>query len=261
MSLRPPPCFASSLAFTAISLLAWTASAQDDAPTTSQPPAEAQTPAPAASETPAALPLDTNQDTGHGRELLYVSADAGYSYIDMASFSSSNFGIQKTSSEGPMFGLGAGLRLAILSLGVRANLNELSDFNLWQLDAELGLHIPSPHWDVYLGIHGGYAFVGTLDSSTVAQVASQSAGAVSIYGGDAGLQLGADYYFNHFLSLGFELAGNALFLHRPPVALPPGFSSLPASAQAQVTSQPIYQGSGDSVGVGAAGSLHFGVHL
>jgi hypothetical protein len=239
--------YAALLAVTAIALVSLPLPARaDDEPPASAPPSA--TPPP-------------EEPSGHGTEFFYLSADAGFSYIDMASFSSSSFGIQKTSSEGPMFGVGAGLRLAILSLGVRANLNELSDFNLWQLDAELGLHIPSRHWDVYLGIHGGYAFVGTLDSSSLSQVASQSAGAVSIYGGDAGIQLGADYYFNHFLSLGFELAGSALFLHRPPVALPADFSSLPPAQQSVVTGNPLYASSGDSVGLGAAGSLHFGVHF
>jgi hypothetical protein len=224
-------------------------------------PSETTETKPASEPPPAALPMDTEQPHKRGPEFLYLKADAGFSYVDMASFSSTTFAVQKTSSYGPMFGVGAGLRLAILTLGVNANLNELSDFNLWQLDAELGLHIPSEHWDVYLGIHGGYAFVGTLDSSSVAQVAGQSPGGVSIYGGDAGLQLGADYYFNHFVSLGFELAGSALFLHRPPAALPAEFNSLPAAAQDQIRAQPLYANSGDSVGAGAGASLHLGIHL
>ncbi len=251
-----------ALAALAFALQPAVAQAQDDSdPATPTAPAAPAGPAtvPAAGEPVSAdLPEEHH---GRGPEFLYLSADAGFSYIDMASFSSSTFAVQKTSSYGPMFGFGDGLRLDILKLCVRANLNELSDFNLWQLDAELGLHIPSHHWDVYLGIHGGYAFVGTLDSTSVSQVAGESPGGVTIRGGDAGLQIGADYYFNHFLSLGFELAGNALFLHRPPASLPADFSSLPPAVQQQFTSQPLYQDSGDSIGLGAALSLHLGVHI
>jgi hypothetical protein len=243
-----------------LALYAPTASAQDAPPASGDgtaapaPPTATPTGAPLA-----ALPQDSpEKEEGHGTELLYADALAGFSAIDMASFSSSTFGVTKTGSFGPMFGAGAGVRLSILQLGVQANLNQLSDFNLWQLDAVLGLHVPSRHWDIHFGLHGGYAFVGTLDSTSVSQVASQSAGAVSIYGGDAGLQLGADYYFNHFLSLGFELSGNALFLHRPPVPLPSG---IPAAQLAQVQADPLYKSSGDSVGLGGVASINLGVHL
>jgi hypothetical protein len=181
-----------------------------------------------------------------GLEWVYLNADAGFSYINMTGFSGSNLVTVNNAAAGPTFGVGAGIRLFILTLGVRANLNELSTFNLWQLDGELGFHIPIGHWDPYLGLHGGYCFVGSLDDGL-----SGSSANLSITGGDAGLQVGVDYYFNHFVSLGIEGSGDALFLSRPAVA-PSGLP--PEAAMA-------YQASADSVGFGVIGSLHLGFHL
>ena len=209
------------------------------------------TPGPPGSPPEAAkLDKEEKKDSKRGLEWVYLNADAGFSYIDMTGLSNSSLAVQQTSSAGPMFGLGAGIRLFILTLGARANMNMLSSFNLWQLDAELGIHIPIGHWDPYFGLHGGYCFVGSLDNGV------SGSPSLSITGADAGAQLGVDYYFNHFVSLGLDLSGNLLFLHRPPTALPTGVASqLPANDQA------LYSQTGDSVGFGVAPSLHVGLHL
>jgi hypothetical protein len=237
-------------------LLASPASAQDLAP---PPPMAAPAPADPNAPPPGEegkLNKDEKKDSGRGLEWLYLDAHGGFSYIDMASFSASSLGLAQTSSAGGAFGVGAGIRLLILTLGARATINELSAFNLWQLDGELGFHIPIGHFEPYFGLHGGYAFVGTLDASAIGSAASGSPN-VAVHGGDAGLQVGLDYYFNHYISLGLEVSGNALFLHRPPVSLPAGIpvSAIPPSEQQ------LYNGSGDSVGLGVIGSLHVGLHL
>ncbi len=243
---------------TTLALVLWlggTARAQDLAPPavdTPGTPGPASPPPPAGAAQPEGTRLasDEKKDSGRGLEWVYLNADAGFSYIDMASFSSSSFGVQNTSSQGPTFGVGAGIRLFILTIGVRANLNELSSFNLWQLDGELGLHIPLGHWDPYFGLHGGYCFVGSLDDGLT------GSSNISITGGDAGIQLGVDYYFNHFVSIGIEAAGSVLFLQRPPAALPSQISS-----QLTPSQQAVYQQTGDSVGLGVAGVAHLGFHL
>ena len=234
------------------------AEAQDLAP---PPPMDPTTPGagqPGTGEAAEGAKLDKEEkkDSGRGLSWVYLDAHAGFSYVDMASFSATTFAVQKTSSEGAAFGFGAGIRLFILTLGAQATLNELADFSLWQVDAVLAFHIPIGHWEPYIGFHGGYAFVGTLDVTALSSAADGSPN-VAVHGGDGGMQFGVDYFFNHYLSLGGEIAGNALFLHRPATALPAGvpLSAIPASAQQ------IYQNSGDSIGLGAIGSIHFGVHL
>lgn len=204
---------------------------------------------------------DEKKDSGRVFEIVWANAEAGFSYVNMQSLSSSNFQIQKSSSDGAMFGLGAGLRFLIFTVGVRARLDELSAFNLWETNGELGFHIPAGKWDPYLSLHGGYTFVGTLNSSALGASITASPSDISIHGADAGLSLGVDYYIIPYLSIGLDLTGEALFLSRPPASLPADFSLLSASMQNVIKSQPIYQASGDAAGLGAAGSLHVGLHL
>jgi hypothetical protein len=225
------------------------AHAQDLAPPSTGAQADpSSTPPPPAED--AKLGTEEKKDSKRGLEWVYLNADAGFSYISMDSLSNSNLGVTNSSSAGPTFGVAAGIRLFILTLGARANLNALSSFNLWQMDAELGIHIPIGHWEPYFGLHGGYCFVGSLDDGI------SGSPNVSVTGGDAGAQLGLDYYFNHFVSLGIDVSGNALFLNRPPTALPAGVSS-----QLTASQQAIYKQSGDSVGLGVAPSLRLGFHL
>jgi hypothetical protein len=222
-------------------------------PATTTPSGAASTASsPSSAESPSTkLDASEKKDSGRGLEWFYLNAAAGFSYIDMASLSSSNLQVTKASSSGPTFGVGAGVRLFILTLGVQGNLDDLSSFSLWQLDAVLGIHIPLGHFEPYFGLHGGYCFVGSLDQGV------SGSPSVSVTGGDAGLQLGLDYYFNHFVSLGLEGAGNLLFLHRPPAALPSGVMSSSLSSQ----DQKAYQQTGDSVGLGVGATLHLGFHL
>ena len=266
MNRRPLPCF---LVVAAVVLAPRVALAQDLAP---PPPIDPNTPsapsaAPTSGLTPGAeqqnqtLTQEEGQDSGRGNEIFYVNGEAGGSYINMKQFSESQLAIVNSAAGGPMFGLGAGIRLLVFTLGVRARLHQLSNFNLWQLDGEFGFHIPIKMWDPYINLHGGYDFVGTLDSSALDPSTSGSSGNVSVHGFNAGLSLGADYYVTPLVSIGLDLTGDALFLQRPPVPLPQNIGVLPSAQQTQIRNDPLYANSGDSVGFGLSGSLHLGVHL
>jgi hypothetical protein len=254
----------------ALLLLSASASAQDLAPPS--------TGEPAADDSAASAPKDGNakpddkkaddekkKDSGRGLEWVYLNAGAGFSYIDMSVISASNLlpgpltatSNQPSASQGPAFSLGAGLRLFILTLGARATLNELSAFNLWQIDGELGLHIPIGHFEPYFGLHGGYCFVGTLSDGLSGLTSGSQSPAIQISGGDFGAQLGLDYYFNHFVSLGIDVSGSLLFLQRPPAPLP----KLPAGVTVPASLQSDYAKSGDSIGAGVAPTLRLGFHL
>lgn len=177
---------------------------------------------------------DESQDSGLGLEWVWLNADAGFGYVNMASFSESNLSIQKNSSSGPAFGIGAGVRLLFLTAGVRARDLQLSAFNLWEIDGEAALHMRIWRIDPYFGARGGYAFVGSLDSSSVQTAAGTQPSDVAVHGFNVGAMVGIDYYFSSLVSLGFDGNMEFLFLKRPPVPLPAGVSAsmIPPAQQA-----------------------------
>jgi hypothetical protein len=267
------------LAPSALLLLSTTpASAQDATP----PPPALAPPPPLDPNVPGSQPGDPNQpgqtttpeqattakldeaerdDNGRKFELVWFDAHLGGSYIDMRQFSSSTFQIEKASSAGPMVSLGAGLRLVILVLGVRAKYNALSAFNMWQLNGELGFKIPIGKVDVLIGGHGGYSFVGSLGDGSVAANSGgtpTNADAVKIRGFNAGLDFAIDYYITDTFSIGGGAFADFLFLNRPPVDKPAG---LTAQQSAALDNEPLYKDSGTSAGLQLGGALRLGVHF
>jgi hypothetical protein len=201
------------------------------------------------------------EDSGRNFELIYINGDANLSYINMESFNADKLALQKSSSLGPMFSLGAGLRFLVFTAGVRAKLHQLSSFNLWQLNAEAAFHLTETKFDPYIGAHVGYSFVGTLNSGA-ADIGNTSApdpsGDVKVRGVSTGLDLGFDYYLSSLFSIGFAATGEALFLQRPKVDIP---ASVPPAVKTQLEQQPLYQNSGSAAGLGVYGGLRLGLHI
>ena len=108
------------------------------------------------------------EDNKRKFELFWLDAQLGGSYINMAQLSDSDLRVEKASSLGPAFSLGAGVRFVVLTLGARARYNALAAFNMWQLNGEVGLKLPISSVDLLFGLHGGYSFVGSLGQAAVA---------------------------------------------------------------------------------------------
>jgi hypothetical protein len=213
------------------------------------------------SATTAKLDEAEREDSGRNFELFYVDTNLGASYINMRQFSSDTLSIEKASSAGPMVSLGAGVRLLVFVLGVRAKYNALSAFNMWQLNGELGFKIPISKVDFLIGAHGGYSFVGNIGEGTVATNRGDTPtnnDAVKIRGWNAGLDVALDYYLAPELSIGGGVFADALFLNRPPVAIPGG---LTPDQEAAVQNEPLYQRSGTSAGLQVGGGLRLGLHF
>ena len=203
------------------------------------------------------------EDSGRNFELIYIDALLGISNINMNQLaeSGSKLGLEKASSTGPVVSLGAGIRLVVLTLGVRAKYNALSAFNMWQLNGEVGLKIPISTIDILIGLHGGYSFVGNLGEGTVATNnggTPTNADSVKIRGFNVGIDLALDYYVTPYFSLGAGFFGDFLFLNRPPLDKPPG---LTPQEQMLIDSDPRYQQSGTSAGLQLGGGLRAGVHF
>ncbi len=210
--------------------------------------------------TQADLHQGEQDDSGLGLEWVYLTADGGFGYVNTKSFSESNLALTTTSASGGMFGFAAGIRLLFLTLGLRAR-DYVAFNNLWQINADVGLHMRLGNLDPYLAIRGGYDTQGASFSETVAGVTGATPPSVSVHGWNGGLAFGMDYYFAHVISLGAEASGDVLFLTRPTAPLPPQFSSLPTADQNTVKANPLYAYSGSSVGVAAALGLHLGIHF
>jgi hypothetical protein len=264
--------FALLLSFAATALFASSASAQQNPPgypTSSPPgypgaapagyPAQSQPPPP----TNPALgnSADESKDSGLGLEWVYLNADIGYSYVNMESFSSQTLGLAKTASGGPVFGVGAGIRLIFFTLGVRVRDLDLSDIGtLWELSAEAAFHTRISRIDPYFGVRGGYNFVGSLSSSTASVATGQTPASVSIHGFDVGPMVGLDFYLAKLVSIGVDVEGQFLFLQRPKPALPGG-ATVASECASNTTCQDLYNQSGNSVGFGFIPSAHLGIHF
>jgi hypothetical protein len=274
-----PAALGSALAFVSLSP---TAFAQDIAP---PPPIDPNQPgAPTAPTNPDGTPSDPSavdagetkrrldeaerQDSKRNFELFWINPQVGASYINMNQVSDSTLQLEKAASGGPMFSLGAGVRFVVLVLGARARYNALSAFNMWQVNLEAGLKFPTGSWDILIGGHGGYSFVGSLGEGGAAtnQAIPRNDDAVKIRGWNAGLELGFDYYISPAFSVGLGFLTDFLFLNRPPLEPNnPQIDALPQAqrdaARAAIANDPAYQQSGTSVGMQFAGGLRLGLHI
>jgi hypothetical protein len=231
------------------------------------PPAPMPAPTPGApvqgqpdSETAHKLDEAEQKDSGRGFELFWLDGQVGGSYINMSQFSQTTFGLEKTSAGGPMFSVGAGVRLFILTAGARLRYNALSSFNMWQINGEVGLKLPVSSFDLLFALHGGYSFVGRLgDVSSATNTDVPFAGdTVSIRGFNGGLDFALDYYVSPMFSVGVGALADFLLLNRPPVPIPAG---LTPDQQKAISSNPLYQQSGTSAGLQLAGGLRLGLHF
>jgi hypothetical protein len=219
-------------------------------------PAEGAAPgaAPVVAEKPKTDMTRQLEDGGLGLEWVYLNADVGSAFTDLASLKSTNLQLQDTSSEGPAFGIGAGVRLVFLSLGVRVRDLQLVSFNMWETDLEAALHSRIWRFDLYLGARGGYAFLGSFSADALRTSTGSSASDVTVHGWNVGPILGLDYYISKLVSVGIDTNAEVLFLKRPPLPLQPGQTVAPQY-------QALYAESGSSVGAGFVGMAHLGIHF
>lgn len=203
------------------------------------------------------LDQSESDDSGRGFELFYGHLDAGFSYQNLAAFSGGDkLGLDTKDAVGAAFGVGAGVRLFLFTLGVRGRLHTLSAFKLWQANAVLGLHIPISSLDLYGELFGGYSVANSFGSDSISTAVRDPAdrAGVAALGGNVGLGLGADYYFNQYLSLGGGVTGETLLLSRGKLDTPSGSSEA-------VARHALFADSAALAGVGIVASLRFGLHL
>ena len=222
----------------------------------SAPPTTTTTTTTSSSATARQLDESEKDDSGRGFELLYAHVDAGFSYQNLAAFSGGDkIGLSTKDAVGAAFGVGAGVRLFLFTLGVRGRLHTLSAFNLWQGNAVLGLHVPISSLDLYGELYGGYSVANSFGSGSIPAAVRDVAdkAGVSAQGGNVGLGFGLDYYFNQYVSLGGGVTGETLLLVRNQVDAP--------ASNTAVRSNALFSDSAALAGVGIVGSVRLGFHL
>jgi hypothetical protein len=217
------------------------------------PPEETAPPGPpprrsaVAEETRARPPARAAESKSTG--WLYLDAEAGAEYVGLESLRVKRDvvpGTVRHEDTGPLFGVGAGVKLLFLTLGPRFRFGHFRDWDLWTLDLDLGFRAPLGAIEPYLRLGGGYARLGrSLDGSP-----APSAG-VTVEGYNARLGFGLDYYVIRGVSLGASLSGELLGMHRPGVNL---------NSQDGLLND-AYKFDGASAGIGVTGGVGLGFHL
>ena len=192
-------------------------------------------------DSPKAAPA---QSESHLSELFYVNADLGPQYVGLQQLHLTKDLVPSTvhaTDVGPAVGVGAGVRLVFITIGPRFRYGSFRDWDLWSLDAEVGLRVPLGALEPWLLVGAGYSKLGRLQERSV-----------RVQGYDIRLGMGVDYYFDRMFSLGGGITGDVLGMTRPGVDLNEQTGSVDAD---------VYKLDGSSVGIALVGSVTAGFHL
>ncbi|HYP87794.1 MAG TPA: hypothetical protein VEQ59_06565 [Polyangiaceae bacterium] len=212
---------------------------------TPQTPPEAQTAA-----TEKELEKADQEDSGRGLEWVWLNAEIGSQHLGLRTFKGDQLvddSLVKTTQTGVVYGVGAGVRILVFTVGARFRLASFSQWQLWTLGLEGGFHIPLGSLEPYFTVGAGYASLGSF--STSAPASSQA----DVKGFNGRVGAGLDYYLSNTFSLGANLTGDVLFLSRPKVS----------GASASTTGQEatVYAKDGSSIGAGATLTAVVGLHF
>jgi hypothetical protein len=166
-------------------------------------------------------------------EIVYANVEGGYENVSINSLTAAGSVATgdirpvsvNTSSGGAFYGIGAGFRLAFLTLGGRWRGAHLGMGDLSTIDGELGARISLNRVEPYFTFGAGYARLAATGSE-VAGIPD-----LDIHGWNARAGLGVDYYPDKNFTVGVNFAGDVLAMARPGVDLS---TSPEAQAQSRV---------------------------
>ena len=206
----------------------------------------------------ASLQQADRKDSGRGLKFIWLNGDVGIQSLSLNTFHANNLVDSHTiatSQTGPVYGAGAGLQLVFLTLGGRFRLGNFSAWQLWTLDAELGLHMPLGKLEPYFSFASGYASMGSFSGASSAFDYKNSG--LGAHGWNTRMGIGLDFYPTHFFSIGALLTGDVLYLKRSTHITIPGAQSDPTLAKAQQ----VYANDGSSVGGAGTLTAVIGLHF
>lgn len=208
-------------------------------------------PADPAAETPEKdLAKADEEDAGRGLEWVWLNVEVGGQHLGLQTLKSNDLvdpKLVKTTQTGLVYGVGAGVRILVFTVGARFRLSPLSDWQLWTLDAEGGLRIPIGNLEPYFTVGAGYAAIGSFSADAPASSKAD------VKGVNARLGAGIDYYLSNTFSVGANFTGDLLFLSRSAVS--------GASASTSGDEAAVYAKDGSSIGLGTTLTAVVGMHF
>ncbi len=202
------------------------------------------------------------EDSGRGLEFFYINAEIGAEHLGLQTFKANNLvdaGVVKTSQTGLAMGAGLGLRVVFLTVGPRFRIASFEEWQLWTLNAELGIRIPLGSIEPYFTLGGGYASVGSFDSGNLGGNLNNDD--VDITGFNVRGGFGLDIYLSSVFSIGANLTGEMLFLTRPGVDPSKLNTTGTGTGGAAEASAEIYGADGSSIGAGTTLTAVLGLHF
>lgn len=197
------------------------------------------------------------EDSGRGLEFFWLNVEGGGQYVGLQTFDANqlvNAELTKTTRMGPVYGVGAGLRLFVLTLGGRFRLGQFQEWDLWTLNGELGLHVPIGIVEPYFTLGGGYASIGAFDQSKLSDTLDTDD--LDIWGWNVRGGLGVDVYLTPVVSVGGNFTGDLLILTRGSIEVPQADPNDPNATAAEV-----YARDGSSIGGSATLTAVVGLHF
>src|SRR5262249_22166129 len=149
---------------------------------------------------------------------VYLNAEIGFQHLGLQTFSANHLVDSKvvpTTQTGLLYGAGLGIRLVFITLGGRFRMGSFSDYQVWTLDAEVGLRVPCGSVEPYFVLGGGYASMGAFDAKDLGGV---SASNVSVSGYNVRAGGGVDVYVTPVFSIGANASADLLGLSRGKVS-------------------------------------------
>lgn len=220
------------------------------------PPSPMEQP-PESAQTEEQLAEAEEEDKGRGLEFFYLDVEGGFEHLGLETFKADKLGVQTTKQTGWMVGAGLGLRVIFLTIGPRFRLASFSDYQLWTLNGELGLHIPLGNLEPYFTLGGGYASLGSFSAGNIG--AGLNSKDVQITGYNIRAGGGLDYYVTPVFSVGASVSWELLGLARPGVD--PNKLSGSGQAGAAGAQAALYAADGSSLGSAFTGSIVLGLHF
>lgn len=199
------------------------------------------------------------EDSGRGLEFFYFNAEIGGQHLGLQTFKANNLvdaGTVETTQTGLVYGAGLGLRLIFITIGPRFRLANFSKYDIWTLNAELGIHIPLGSVEPYFTLGGGYASMGSFGQKNIG--AGLNSEDVDITGYNIRGGFGIDIYLSDTFSLGANLTGEMIALTRPGVD--PSKLNTGGTTAGQAAAD-VYAADGSSIGAAAALTAVAGLHF